>query len=172
MNAVDAIRTALNFSDDNLAALEDMADAPLTRPSADGGNHPMWIAGHLAFTEGRLHQILNGGENPLADWRPLFDWGSAPTDDAADYPPYAEVLDAFRDLRAKTYALLDGLDDTALDGPTKNPPPGMNGPFGTVGPVLLLVAGHQAMHCGQATVARRAAGKAPMFTPSPELRRF
>lgn len=86
MKAIDAIRNTLKFSDMGMAMFDDMKDAPLLRAVAPGhpvGNHAMWIAGHLAVVEGRLHQMIQGTPNPLHQWKPLFDWGSEPLDDLA-----------------------------------------------------------------------------------------
>ena len=83
MQAIDAIRITLKFSDMGMKHLAEMRDAPLLRPGPWGGNHAMWIAGHLAVVEGRLQQMLHGGPNPVHHWKPLFDWRSEPVDDPA-----------------------------------------------------------------------------------------
>ncbi|HSH96410.1 MAG TPA: hypothetical protein VK968_19840, partial [Roseimicrobium sp.] len=80
MKAIDAIRTVLKFSDMGMKYLATMSDAPLLRPGPWGGNHAMWITGHLTVVEGRLQQMIHGGPNPVAKWKPLFDWGSEPVD--------------------------------------------------------------------------------------------
>lgn len=171
MTSKAAIQLALQFSDQFAGALGDMKDAPLTRPGAWGGNHPMWIAGHLAVVEGRLHKMLFGTPNPVEAWKPLFDWGSTPTDDASAYPPFETVLGTFADLRAKTRAHLERLSEKELDQPVRVPAPGMP-ILNTVGHAIAIIAFHQCMHAGEAAVARRAAGKVPFFTPSAELRAF
>jgi hypothetical protein len=102
MKALDAIRIALKFSDMGMKHLSEMKDAPLLRPGPWGGNHAMWIAGHLAVVEGRLQQMLHGTTNPVHQWKPLFDWGSEPVDDPAAYPPFEDVLQTFRQLREQT----------------------------------------------------------------------
>ena len=51
MKALDAIRTVLMFSDKGMKYLGEMSDAPLLRPGPWGGNHAMWIAGHLTVVE-------------------------------------------------------------------------------------------------------------------------
>lgn len=171
MNAKSAILTALKFSDQFANALVDMKDAPLKRPGEWGGNHPMWIAGHLAVVEGRMHKMLFGTANPVEHWKPLFDWGSQPSDDQSIYPPYEQVLATFADLRGKTRAYLESLDDKSLDKPVAIPAPGL-GIFDSIGSTILIIAVHQCLHAGEAAVARRAAGKMPFFTPSEELRAF
>ncbi|MDB5326931.1 MAG: hypothetical protein JWM57_2500 [Phycisphaerales bacterium] len=171
MTSKAAIQLALQYSDQFAGALGDMKDAPMTRPGTWGGNHPMWIAGHLAVVEGRLHKILFGTPNPVENWKPMFDWGTTPMDDAAAYPPFEKVLSAFAGLRAKTRAYLDTLDDAALDKPVAMSAPGLP-IFDTVGNTISIIAFHQCLHAGEAAVTRRAAGKSPFFTPSAELRAF
>ena len=49
--AIEQVRWALGLVDDSTTRLvEDLRDAPLTRAAA-GGNHPLWIVGHLAVIE-------------------------------------------------------------------------------------------------------------------------
>jgi hypothetical protein len=171
VKAIDAIRTALKFSDMGMKYLADMSDAPLLRPGPWGGNHAMWIAGHLTVVEGRLQQMLHGIPNPVHHWKPLFDWGSEPTDDLADYPPYGEVLEKFKELRAQTHAFLDEHGEEGLDRPTKTQPPGFKG-METAGAAILIIAVHATGHLGGLNVLRAAAGKQRLFVPSQELREF
>jgi hypothetical protein len=171
MKAIDAIRTTLKFSDMGLKYLATMADAPLLRPGPWGGNHAMWITGHLAVVEGRLQQMLHGGPNPVQNWKPLFDWGSEPLDDPAAYPPFNDVLAKFQELRARTHAFLDEFGDAGLDRPTKTQPPGFTG-FETAGAAITIIAGHAIGHLGGLTVCRAAAGKQRLFVPSEALRAY
>jgi hypothetical protein len=171
MRAIDAIRIALKFSDMGMKHLGEMSDAPLLRPGPWGGNHAMWIAGHLTVVEGRLHQMLRGTGNPVARWKPLFDWGSEPVDDAAAYPPFEEVLGKFKELRKQTHEFLDEVGEEGLDRPTKSQPPGFKG-FETVGAAIMIIAGHAIGHMGGLTVVRAAAGKQRLFVPSKELVEF
>jgi hypothetical protein len=171
MKAIDAIRNTLKFSDMSMTHLGEMKDAPLMRPGPWGGNHAMWIAGHLAVVEGRLQQMLHGTPNPVHAWKPLFDWGSEPVDDPAAYPPFDEVVETFRRLRAATHAFLDEVGEEGLDQPTKCQPPGFRG-FETVGAAIQIIAGHAIGHMGGLTVVRAAAGKQRLFVPSKELLEF
>lgn len=173
MKAIDAIRTVLQFGDRAMKALEDVKADPLVQPGPWGGNHAMWIAGHLTVVEGRLHKILRGTPNPVEHWKPLFDWGSEPKTDLAAYPPFEEVLQTFRRLREGTLAFLDEVGEDGLDHPTKiPPPPPLSASFQTVGSAILVIACHQCFHTGEAAVARRASGQQPVFVPSEELRAF
>src|SRR5258708_15109575 len=120
MEALDAIRTVLKFSDKGMTHLGGMKDAPLLRPGPWGGNHAMWIAGHLTVVEGRLQKMLRGTPNPVERWKPLFDWDTEPVDDPAAYPAYDEVLRTFKELREQTHAFLDEVGEEGLDRPTKS----------------------------------------------------
>jgi hypothetical protein len=164
MKALDLLRAALEFSDQaTLQLIEDMRDAPLTRPTANGGNHPLWVLGHLANAEGVLQQVLLGGSNPLEKWMPLFGPGSEPMNDCGAYPSFDDVMQAYRDLRSRNLALLDSMGESGLDAPTKAPFPGLEQLFGTVGMSFLTTALHQMNHRGQVADARRAAGRKPIF---------
>jgi DinB superfamily len=157
MKAIDVVRNALQMGD-KLAntMLEDMRDAPLTQPAARGGNHPLWVVGHLALAEGRLYQLLLSEPNPVEHWSDLFAGGTEPSTDAKRYPAFDEVLGKYRQLRATTMKKLDSMDDTALDRPART--------FGTVGNALTAIAMHQMLHLGQVADARRTAGRTPFFS--------
>ena len=172
MRAVDTIRAALGFADQGVGLLETMKDKPFVQPGPWGGNHALWILGHVTVAEGRLHKILFGTPNPVEHWKPLFDWGSTPTTDPTAYPSFEEVLRTYRGLRSKTLAFLDEIGDAGLDRPTKTAPPGLEAAFTTVGNAVMTIAMHQTFHNGEAAVARRASGQRPAFVPSQALREF
>src|SRR5882757_4678216 len=129
MKTIDAIRMALGFGDRGMKIFEDMKADPMVQPGPWGGNHAMWIAGHITVIEGRLHKVLLGIPNPVEHWKPLFDWGSEPKTDIAAYPPFEEVLQTYRRLRERTLAFLDEVGEDGLDGPTKFPIPGFGAAF-------------------------------------------
>ncbi|HEY7118022.1 MAG TPA: DinB family protein [Tepidisphaeraceae bacterium] len=166
MKAIDLIRNAMQISDQAMLMLvEDMKDAPLAQPTPCGGNHPLWVLGHVTFIEGNVPHVLFGEPNPVGHWAPLFAAGTEPKSDAAAYPPFEEVLRTYRDLRARNLQILERLGDAGLDQPTKAPPPGLEAFMRTAGEALLLVALHQMSHRGQVADARRTAGRKPVFTP-------
>ncbi len=88
--------------------IEDMKDAPLTFPTPNGGCHPLWIVGHLAYSEGQL----------VRDW--MLGIGTEPTADAANYPSFAELTAKFQQAHEETLALLDSMSEEDLDTPSKN----------------------------------------------------
>ena len=80
MYTKDAIRYALTMSDQAvLRSLETIEDAPLTFPTENGGCHPLWVIGHLAFVEGITNEMLGGGTNPVGDWAPMFGQDTIPS---------------------------------------------------------------------------------------------
>lgn len=164
MSTADAIRFALTFSEQGIARLlQDMHDKPLVRPTAAGGNHPMWIMGHLCFIEGGVHSCITGEHNPVADWAPLFAPGSTPSSNLADYPPFEKVVSTFHQLRQRNLALLDSLGEAGLARKPHTAPPGMEDVMRTNSHALSLTALHQMVHYGQLTDARRAAGLKPLM---------
>ncbi|MDP9172910.1 MAG: DinB family protein [Planctomycetota bacterium] len=160
MKAIDVVKMALQSSDEFCTSLvQDMRDAPLTQPTARGGNHPLWVMGHMAHTEGELAHVITGEPNPVAEWKDLFGAGSQPTADAKNYPSIDEVLNKYRELRALNLKMLDKIGDDGLDQSPRAVPKGMEHIFPTIGKAYLAIAMHQMSHAGQVTVARRAAGR-------------
>ena len=164
MNTVEFIRTALDRSAGaTLALIDDMKELPLTFPTPRGGNHPLWVLGHLAHTEGELIQhIMLGRVNPLDHWKSLFGRGSEPSAEATRYPAFDEVKKAFQDLRAQTLKVLSTLTDADLDQPSKACPPELGEFVGTFGQCFLITILNTMTHRGQVADARRAVGRKPM----------
>jgi hypothetical protein len=166
MAAIDFIRRAMQTSDQVATRLiDDMREQCLTQPTARGGNHPLWVIGHLAYSEGVLRRAILGEPNPVGDWANHFAPGSRPSVEADRYPAFDEVLAKYRELRAANVRLLDDVGEAGLDRPVKIPPPGLEAAFGTIGDAILTIAFHQMMHGGQVTDCRRAVGRKPAFPP-------
>jgi uncharacterized damage-inducible protein DinB len=165
MKTTDFIRMAMERSANTaLALVEDMRDAPLTFPTAQGGNHPLWILGHIAVAEGKvIQEIMLGGTNPLAHWMGLFGFGSQPVAEAARYPSFDQVLQSFQEVRAQSLQALDSLTDNDLEKPSKACPPQFKPFVGTIGQCLQQIILHPMYHAGQASDARRMAGRKPLF---------
>lgn len=166
MKAIDLIRHTLALCDKaTLTLIDDMRDAPLTQPTARGGNHPLWVLGHLTWVEGNVPTTLFGEKNPVEHWGPLFAFGTEPQADASVYPSFDEVLQTYRRLRERNLKVLDEIGESGLDRPTKSPPKGLEEALGTFGKTFLTIAIHQMSHRGQVADARRAIGRKPLFTP-------
>jgi len=166
MKSIDLLRFQIEMSKKLTAGLlEDMQDAPLAVPTSKGGNHPTWIAGHLAYSEANLIQhILLGETNPLLEWKSLFGIGAEPTTDADRYPNLHDLLAKWDEVRLQTLKTLDSLSDEDLDKPSANPPEGREASFDTYAKVLSLVAMHPLMHRGQVADARRAIGREKLLS--------
>jgi DinB family protein len=164
MKAVDFVRKSLDSSARGvLALIEDMKDAPFTFPTPKGGNHPLWVLGHLAWVEGNvIQQIMLGGSNPVAHWSSLFGIGSEASAEASRYPSFDEVHKAFRDIHGGTSKVLSTLNDDDLDRPSKNCPPEFKEFLGTYGGCFLVTIYNTMHHRGQVADARRAAGRKPL----------
>jgi hypothetical protein len=166
MKAIELIRWALGMAGRATEGIVgDMREAPLTQPTSQGGNHPIWVLGHLAYIEGSLPRIILGDAgktNPAERWAPLFESDSIPTADAARYPSFDEVLGAFREIRGVTLRLLEEIGEEGLDGAPKAIPKGFEDAMKTVGQTFLLIALHNMVHYGQVADARRVAGRAPL----------
>jgi hypothetical protein len=166
MKAIDLIRFAMQISDGAvLGLIQDMQDAPLTSPTPRGGNHPLWVLGHITFVEGSIPHVLFGEPNPVAHWAPLFAAGAEPVTDPGAYPPFDEILRTYRDLRTRNLQILEQIGEAGLDRATKSPPRGLENVLRTFGETFLVIALHQMSHRGQVADARRALGRKPIFTP-------
>jgi hypothetical protein len=165
MQSRQLLQMALQLSERaSLMLLEDMKDAPLAFPTSKGGNHPLWIVGHLTYSEGMLcWQFARGEKNPVAEWKELFDAGTQPLADAAKYPPYEAVIQKFKEIRKQTMAYLETLTEEDLDKPAKGVPKPFETFFSTVRQCFLMAAMHPMNHRGQVADARRAAGRKPLF---------
>lgn len=162
MSAMETVRWALRLTDESAERfLGDMRDEPLARPTSRGGNHPLWVIGHLAVIEGMLPHVLTGEPNPLQHWWPLFGTGTEPSDDPGVYPPLDEILAIYRDLRAKNLARLEAIGEEGLDDAPQAIPAGFEDHMRTVGRAFHLIALHQMFHLGQVADCRRAVGKRP-----------
>ena len=163
MNAVGFIKMSLEMSQNWIMALAmDMKDNPLQIPTPNGGNHPLWCLGHLAYSEANLLATATGEANPLSEWERLFGGGSQPQNDANAYPSFAELTEKFQEVRAATLAFLDTLGEDDLDQPS-HAEGEMKEWFGTVGQCLAAIPMHFTYHGGQIADARRAAGRAPLM---------
>ncbi|MCA9156836.1 MAG: DinB family protein [Planctomycetales bacterium] len=159
MKTTDYIKMALeNGKAYTLALLADLKDAPLTQPTPNGGNHPLWIVGHLARSESALLDVFILGKPNRFPELENCNAGSAPTPNASDYPSMEDLLVKFEIIRAASLAHLATLSEADLD--MKSHAPEKYGAFfGTVGACYAAMTSHMAFHAGQVADARRALGR-------------
>ena len=143
-----------------LALIEDMKEAPVTSPTPNGGCHPLWVLGHLTYSEEEiLREMMLGEPHPIAQWKEIFNTGTEVVADASKYPPFDEVMERCRETGKETLALLDSFSEEDLDRTSKNTPEGYEELFGTYRHCFLMVANHWWMHRAHVSDARRAAGR-------------
>lgn len=162
MKTTEFIKANLISGKDWLISLiVDMKDAPLTQPTSNGGNHPLWVLGHVIHSESDLLDVfLLGKPNrfpELENCQP----GSQPTTNASDYLTVDQLLVKFDQIRADSLKHLATLSDDDLDQKS-HAPPEHSEPFGTVGKCYAAMIVHMAFHAGQVADARRAAGRGPL----------
>lgn len=164
MKTTDFIRMSLESSTGwAMGLINDMQDAPLTQPTSKGGNHPLWVLGHVTRAESDLLDVfILGKENRFPELESQFAMKSVPTANVDDYPPMGELMEKFEQVRAATMAHLGSIGEDDLDKPSHAPEE--FGPlFGTVGACFAAMSTHIAFHAGQVADARRAAGRDPLM---------
>ena len=162
MNTIDFIKDSLETSKGSLMGFfADLKDEQLVQPTSNGGNHALWILGHLVVSESTvMHNIVLGIESsPVDDWKPLFGHGSEPKTDASIYPSYDELLEAWEQVRAHTLKTLATFTDDDLDNPAPGCPEEWASWFGTIGKVFTAKIIHPTMHYGQLADIRRSLGR-------------
>lgn len=163
MNAVDYAKMSLEMSNNWISGLAaDAKDIPLTAPTPNGGNHPLWCVGHLAYSAANLLSMATGQPNALSDWEGTFKNGTTPSGNANDYPSYEEVMKKYEETHSAVMAFVGGLADEDLDKPS-HAEGEMKEWFGTVGQCLAAIPVHLGFHGGQIADARRAAGREPLM---------
>ena len=147
---------ALGFSRKTLTGmLEGIPEDKRTYHPA-GGNHVMWILGHLAWSDDFFMKELAGLDRACPDeWEGLFGMGSEPADDPSKYPPYEELLSQFHGRREVLVEWFTQLDDGRLTEPLKEE---WKGFAENLGSLMSSLAVHEGMHIGQLTDIRRGLG--------------
>lgn len=160
MNSIDVLRFSLTMSRELAAKMfDDVRASHMTQPTIRGGNHPLWIAGHLAWAEADMYTLVTGQPNPMAAWTRLFEGGSEPMTDPSTYPTYDEVVARFLEMRDAIIQSLDRMTEADLDAPSPE--------FGTIGGALAATAMHDMLHLGQVADTRRVLGRKAFFDGPP-----
>lgn len=164
MNTIDFIKHSLESSKGwGMGLLNDLQDIPTTQPTANGGNHALWIIGHLARGESNLLDgFILGKPNRFPELEDQFEMGTTPTDDASQYPAVEELLGKFEAVRAASLAHLETLSEADLDKKS-HAPEEFGQFFGTVGACYAAMCNHMSFHTGQLAVCRLAAGRKPLM---------
>ena len=163
MTAIDYIRISLENSKGwAMGLIGDMQDAPTTQPTSKGGNHPLWVLGHVTRAESDLLDgFILGQPNRFPELE-LCSMGNTPSMNESDYPSMEELMGKFEEIRGATLAHLETLTDEDLDKKS-HAPEEFGAFFGTVGACFAAMSTHVAFHAGQVADARRAAGRDPLM---------
>ena len=164
MTAIEFIKMSLqNSAGWAMGLINDMKDAPLTQPTSSGGNHPLWVLGHIVRAESDLLDgFILGKPNRFPELEGVVSMGTTPSTDASQYPSMDELLGKFEEIRAATLAHLETLTDADLENPS-HAPEEFGAWFGTIGACFAAMTTHVAFHAGQVADARRAAGRPPLM---------
>ena len=165
MSLKDTILFAMKRSNGAVIPLiDDMRDAPFVQPTQNGGNHPLWILGHLTCG-GR-----SGAEGVV--WRGESVGGVDAHSSASARPSSrtrASIRHSTKSERdtkrcgGPTVELFESFTEADLDKPTKWQPPRLEKVMPTYGLTFLTLSLHKMSHRGQLADARRAAGRKPLF---------
>lgn len=163
MKATDVIRSSLDTAKTYaMGLILDMKDAP-TASACPGGNHSVWVLGHLLHAEKGMVSGFILGERPQpGSDDALFGMGSKPLADASKYPSIEKLAAEYEHVRAHTLEVLASMTDADLDRPS-HAPDHLKGFFGTVGQCFSTIASHQMFHAGEVADARKAMGRKPLF---------
>jgi hypothetical protein len=126
MPTLTLLRDLLRMTDEALTRITaDLLDKPLQRPTARGGNHPLWIVGHIAFVEGAIRTVITGEPNPVGGWESRFGMGSTPAEGAEGMPSMEDVLARAHALRAENMALLERIGEGGVGAGSGEHPAGV-----------------------------------------------
>ena len=164
MQATQLAKIALDNSRNwTIGLLTDMKNEPFAQPTDRGGNHPLWVLGHLTYSDSQLLDVfVLGKEHRFPELEPLFGMTTQPGADAAAYPSMEELFEKNETMRAAVLEHLAKLSDADLDQ-RSHAPEELGDFFGTVGAVFLAMSIHYTFHGGQVADARRALGRAPLM---------
>ena len=159
---------ALTVYDFNLAFAEQLlSDIPPERMAEQplpGMNTPAWIIGHLAMVNDTALPLAGRPVAGRHNWEPLFGAGTPPTPGDTPFPTKNELLTELRASHAALAQAVRTIDPALLSQPNPVPFPVVRRSFPTVGEMLAqLLTGHYALHLGQISAWRRAAGWTPLF---------
>ena len=164
MNAIDVIKLSLENSRGwTMGLFMDIKDQPMVQATSSGGNHPMWLLGHIVHSESNLLDgFIQGKPNRFPELESNFAMGTSPSTDASEYPSMDELFAIWDEVRAATIEYLNSLSDADLDKPSHAPEAFSPG-FATVGGCFTGICIHASFHAGQVADCRRAAGRTPLF---------
>lgn len=153
---------ALRFARTTLLSLfEDFPRDKVCHQLTPGGNHALWILGHIALEDDVMMTMLGRKQARCpAEWAKLFGMGSTPVGQASHYPKLDELLTALADRREEFIAWLGSRTDAQLAEPL---PKELIGFAPNAAALASSLAWHDGLHTGQLTMLRRDLGMKPKY---------
>ncbi|MHC5108690.1 MAG: DinB family protein [Planctomycetota bacterium] len=145
-----------------LSLLDAIPQSDWTHMPVPGGNHALWIAGHIAWTdEYFLGNFSSRRENKLPpSWHEACGQGSKPVTDLKSYPSIDETKTQMAAMRAEMIGMFSSKSDKQLLEPLpeewRSFAPNLAALMGTIGC-------HECMHAGQLTAIRKSLQLDPVF---------
>ncbi|QDV50277.1 DinB family protein [Gimesia fumaroli] len=155
--AIEQLHQSRNFV---LALLETLADDQL-HVRVGGGNHALWVMGHLAFADDLFASAFLDEPGSLPEGHhELFAFGTTPSDNPADYPDREELLDRMQTARTRFINWAETLAGDALweASPESVAPIAKNAIT-----AVHTLAHHDFFHNGQLATIRSSLGMKPVF---------
>jgi len=144
-----------------LKLLEGLPEQGFTHQPVAGGNHVLWVLGHLAATDDFFLTRLANRESGLPQqWGALFGMGSTPTSDAAAYPSREEVLQRLAERREALVQWFRSLSDADL---ARTLPDDFSEFAPDYASLPTRIAWHEGLHAGQISTVRKSLGLKPAF---------
>jgi hypothetical protein len=142
--------------------LDDLTDDDLFVRPHENMNHIAWQLGHLLVGENHHMNAIKPDSMPALPegFAERHAKETATSDDRSQFNTKAEYLQLMEQQRQATFAVLDGLTEEQLAGPS---PEAVNYLGPTVSAIFTGESTHWMMHAGQWAVVRRKLGKPPLF---------
>ncbi len=141
--------------------LKDFPDDKMLFRSTPADCHALWILGHIALSDAWVLSMITGNENPMGEaFGKAFGYQTDLTEDADDYPAFAEVQTALDEQRQRLLDWVNTATDEQLHAPLDDGGIGFaNSPFEAIHKEIW----HEGWHSGQLSTLRRALGLGPAF---------
>ncbi len=141
--------------------LEDIPEDKYCHQLVEGGNHALWIMGHLAHADDFFLTTFKPRETKLSQsWHDLFGMGSKPVADKTAYPSMTEIKDMMATHGEELANWFGSMTDDQLQSELPED-------WRTFAPsfaaLMSKIAWHDGLHTGQLTMIRRNLGIAPKF---------
>lgn len=138
---------------------KDIPEDKLTWAPLPGGNHALWVLGHLAWTDDYFVAFFSKKPSAISpDWPKRFGMGSTPTTDASAYPSLAQVKDSMCNARDRLIDWFKLMDEKQLLSPLPSDWTGFAPNFACM---MNSIAWHEGLHAGQLSVCCRGLGIKP-----------